>query len=109
MENNLPQEYKKGFLNKIKEFFSKMFNRDSNNTNQSEMKIEEKKTVEKNSIEKLKEETKKGFEQESLINQLIKNPELVRNWPIEKLEKLNTICDEKMSQLDFEIATLSGK
>lgn len=63
----------------------------------------------KTSIEELREKTQTIIEQENLINQLIKKPELIENWSIKNLETLEKICDEKIKQLDFEINVMKGK
>ena len=63
----------------------------------------------KNFINEMKKENKINREKEVLLSQIEKNPELINNWGVEKLLKLEKIFDDKIENYDEEIAKLRKK
>ena len=78
--------------------------------NNSNKKYSEGKSSEiKNSIDEMRKENKINREKEVFLSQIEKKPELINNWPIEKLLKLEKIFDKKIEKYDEEIAKLKKK
>lgn len=110
MENNLPKKYEKGIFCNIKNFFLNLFGKKSKDFIETDNKIKNSEPVkEKNSIDLLRDEYLKTQEKENLLSQIEENPDLINNWKIEKLMKLEEIYDKKISQYKNEIAILKGK
>ena len=109
MNNKLPQKYKEGLFIKIKRYFRNLFGKknidlDENVDTKSEVNVEEK-----SSIEIMKEETHRIIDQENLLKQIEDNPYVIMDWPMERLLKLEKVCDEKILQYHKEIKVLEGK
>lgn len=118
MDNNLPQKYNNGIFSKIKRFFLGLFGKSKENVSKSSVNIIENElrsaTIKednpiKNSIDIMREQNVKNREKEELLLQIEKNPDLINEWPVEKLKKLEAIYDEKIEEYDKEIAKLNGK
>ena len=78
--------------------------------NNSNKKYSEGKSSEiKNSIDEMRKENKINREKEVFLSQIEKKPELINNWPIEKLLKLEKIFYDKIENYDEEIAKLRKK
>lgn len=111
MSSNLPQKYNDGIIHKIKTFiFNLLGKRNSKITNtidNSEQETKKETRIEnKNSIELMREENERNREKETLLLKIEKNPDLIDNFPIEKLEKLEKLIDEKIAEYDDEIAKI---
>lgn len=118
MKEKFKQEQNAGIFYIIKKFFSKIFERNKKkalpkanniiNTNSNDIKNERIKDKEKRKteIQIMQEEFNRNQEKETLLKQIENNPRLLNNWPIEKLERLEKLYDEKVVQLDNEIARL---
>ena len=73
-------------------------------------KYSERRTfVTKNSINEMRKENRINREKEALLLQIEKNPELINNWGVEKLLKLEKVFDDKIKNDDEEIAKLKKK
>lgn len=57
----------------------------------------------------MREENEKNREKEELLNQIEENTDLINNWSVERLLKLEKVYDEKIAQYDNEIARLKGE
>lgn len=116
MDSNLPQKYNNGIFSKIKRFFSGLFGNLKENTSIESTKIKENESQNtnvkeentvKNSIDIMREQNVKNREKEDLLLQIEKNPDLINDWPVEKLKKLEAIYDKKIEEYDKEIAKLN--
>lgn len=112
MENNLPKKYNEGIFYKIRNFFLKIFGKRTSIVNENVVNseiVKQEQEINKNSIDVMKEENTKNREKEHVLNQIERNLELIDDWPIEKLLKLEKIYDEKIKKYDVEIARLKIK
>lgn len=104
MNSNLPMLEEKGFINKIKQFFRKLFFK--NNSNKVEIQ-------EENVTETVNEENKTGFindikvdidyngmkqenERNELFTKIRNHPELLEKLSNEQLERLSDFYDKKI-------------
>lgn len=115
MNNNLPIEYKKGILYKIKRFFKELFA--PKNIHQNVQTIDtntidgSSKDIFKNKvyvpeIEKIQREKNT---KESIINIVEKNPELLETMSIVNLKKLTELYDEIIENNNKKIRLLKSK
>ena len=116
MENNLPKQYKKGFINTIKEFFFNLFHKKTDIQDNSEIKESEiiKNDNNKSSfINELKVDNNiqnnslnnnKGID---IIERIENNPDLLNELTIEKLNEIEKIYDDRIDFLDMKINELS--
>lgn len=118
MDSNLPQKYNNGIFSKIKRFFLGLFGKSNENESVESGAIKENKiqntTIKeentlKNSIDIMREQNVINREKEDLLLQIEKKPDLINDWPVEKLKKLEAIYDEKIEEYDKEIAKLKGQ
>lgn len=122
MGNNLPQKYNDSIFYKIKNFFLRLFGNKSDNLDEkvsninnlnnnvnNNAEIIKPKEIGKNSISVMREENEKNREKEELLNQIEENTDLINNWSVERLLKLEKVYDEKIAQYDNEIAKLKGQ
>ena len=112
MENNLPKKYNEGIFYKIRNFFLKIFGKRTSIVNENVVNseiVKQEQEINKNSIDVMREENTKNREKEHVLNQIERNLELIDDWPIEKLLKLEKIYDEKIKKYDVEIARLKIK
>ena len=118
MESNLPQKYKDGLFSKIKNFFLRLFGGNDNHSTSIDKTVTENitenvKTVsqgkQKNTIDIIREENQKNREKEDLLLQIEKNPNLINDWSIEKLLKLEKFLDEEIAEYDKNIERLKGQ
>lgn len=114
MDNKLLPQKNEGIFYKIRNFFLKLFGKkndlaDKNTYNDKTLTMPQKESEEKNPIDLMREEFKKNSEKEQLLNQIENNLNLIDNWSIEKLLKLEKIYDERILKYDNEIAILKGK
>ena len=114
MESNLPQKYNDGLFSKIKRFFLRLFGGNGKHSKienetitENRKLITEEKT--KNTIDIMREENQKNRQKEDVLLQIEKNPDLINDWPIEKLLKLEQFFDEKIAEYDQDIARLKGQ
>lgn len=63
----------------------------------------------KNLQDIMKEENKRNREIENLLSHIKKNPDLINNWSINKLKKIEKIFAKKIAQCDIEIEELKAK
>ncbi len=120
MKNNLPQEYNKGFLYKIKSFFKSLFHRNKeikNNdtsTNQTNIEINEDNKAFVNELKvdnnvstntSISDEEK----EDTIFKRIEENPDLLNDLSIEKLAEIERIYDKKISELDANINKISSQ
>lgn len=114
MNKNLPTEYKSGFINKIRSFFSNLFSKKTKN----EDYIPEVNKIEVTEVTEVKEELKKNtnevsteyfkdMNKEQFISQLEDNPDLLNNLSIEQLEKLNVYYDDIIAEYEEKLKKVS--
>lgn len=115
MKNTLPEKYQNGIWGKIKGFFARLFGTnkvvqeetDSNLHISSE--TEEPQEQDLNTIETLKKESKEKQAKEDIVSKIEKNPELIGNLSLERLQQLNSIYDEKIKENNEIIERLTNK
>lgn len=115
MNNNLPIEYKKGILYKIKRFFAEFFTKKNIQPNiqtiYTDTFNESSKDIFKNKVyvpevEKIQREKNT---KESIINMVEKNPELLETMSIVNLKKLTQLYDEIIENNNNKIRLLKSK
>lgn len=60
----------------------------------------------KSYINLLKEQDRKDKEKEALLSKISQDPNLISNWSIDRLKKLDEIYSEKIYEYDKEIERL---
>ena len=60
----------------------------------------------KSYINLLKEQDRKDKEKETLLSKISQDPNLISNWSIDRLKKLDEIYSEKIYEYDKEIERL---
>ena len=116
MNTNLPMKKKNGFIDKIKNFFKKLFNKKDNNNNleQTSNLIEDEIKVEYNtksnfqdSIKvEVKDEYSNNLKREEFLKEVESNPSLLYELPIDKLEKLEKYYDESIAKYVEKLSKL---
>ena len=115
MNNNLPIEFKKGILYKIKIFFKELFTKKNiqpnvqtidRNTLNEPSKENFKNKVYVPEIESIQREKNT---KESIINMVEKNPKLLETMSIVNLKKLTQLYDEIIENNNKKIRLLKSK
>lgn len=116
MNVNLPMKKENSFIDKMKKFFKKLFNKEGNNVGQTSNLIEDEEKVEDNTKsnfqDSIKLEVKSEYEylnnltREEFLKELESNPSLLYELPIEKLEKLEKYYDESIAKYGDKLSKL---
>ena len=104
MNKKLPIEKEKGFLNKIKNFFKKIFFKNNKKTLQVESNLEnileENKFHQNIKIEVDNTDIKKDLDREELFEKIRKEPNSLQHLSNEQLEKLSKYYEQKIEKND---------
>ncbi len=106
---NLPIEPENGFIGKIKKFFRNIFGKKEHlnvvDTNEKKIDVSNKTSV----FEEMQRQSKKLENEEFIIYQTVKNPELIKNLSEDKKKKLEELYDKKIRENDEIIAMNNEK
>lgn len=112
METNLPIKKKDRFIDKIKNFFKYFFRKNYDNTNdviknpiQEDIKLEsrEKNDFQDNIKVEVKDEYIKQIKKEEFLSEIERDPTLLYELPIEKIEKIEKYYDELIAEYQNKI------
>lgn len=115
MKNNLPIKEDNSFLGKIKNFFRKLFYRKPVENSVDNVITEQTQIKKENNTEfqeslKIKVEVKNDYltemKREEFLDDLEKNPKLLYELPIEKLEKLEDYYNESIKKQEAKLAKI---
>ena len=106
MNNELPQKYNENIFTKIKKYFKSLFSKNDNESNKMTTKNEptqKNNNVNKVFIKELKNDAQDSIDKYNMYKIAMDNPDIINDWDFNKLNELNQICDEKISQLKNQI------
>lgn len=105
MNNKLPQEYNESFFTKIRKFFKSLFSKNYNESNKITIENEsiQNNKVDKIFVKELKNGAQDNMDKYNMYKLAIDNPDIINDWDFNKLNELDQICDEKISQLKNQI------
>jgi hypothetical protein len=108
MTSKLPIKYTDGFFNKIKMFFSNIFNKKTiiNETSEEVKHNKVEINSKENEFDKMKTSSNKVKIKEDILTLIDNNPELINTLSIEKLEELDSMYDEIIEENDRKINKL---
>lgn len=113
MKNNLPIQEDNSFFRKIKNFFRKLFYRKPVENSVDSMIAEQTQIKKENNTafqESVKVEVKNNYltemKREEFLDDLEKNPKLLYELPIEKLEKLEDYYNESIKKQEAKLAKI---
>ncbi|MBR2743889.1 MAG: hypothetical protein IKE01_01145 [Clostridia bacterium] len=112
MENNLPQKYNDGFFSKIRKFLHGIFYRKGKESKQIRENTQDNKDINNtdsnNTIDILKKENQKYWQKRDILLQVEKNPDVINDWPIDSLLKLEKVIDEEIAMCEKDISVLKA-
>lgn len=116
-KNDLPAEYKKGIIAKIKEIFNKLFSNKKDvinkESNSDESKIDEVSILRESLRESLREKINANMDSISnlsndrLIEEYRKNPDILDSLTVEKLKEISAYYDELIEKCNEELNNVS--
>lgn len=113
MKNNLPIKEDNSFFGKIKNFFRKLFYRkpvensvDNVISEQAQIKKESNTAFQESIKADVKNDYLTEMKREEFLDELEKNPKLLYELPIEKLEKLEYYYSESIKKQEAKLAKI---
>lgn len=113
MKNNLPMKEDNSFLKKIKNFFRELFYRKPVENSLDNVIVEQTPIKKENNTafkESVKVEVKNDYstemKREKFLDDLERNPKLLYELPIEKLEKLEDYYNESIKKQEAKLAKI---